>query len=198
MGNPCRNVEISKNQKWFWTKRNRVSYILLAREKCQALKNESGLEYGEDTLTLVKSGLEYGEDTLTLVKSGVEYGEDTLTLVRKYCRNKEAVARQKNNIVFDLRCKSEGILPTALRLRAPIRTPAGRRIAEKAGRQFLNEHPQMSNSRVRKIQDDLKWTDIGFCRHLNEEDFERLQPWQTKQPVQLCFGNFVFGTGPAV
>ena len=29
MGNPCRNVEISKIQKRFWTKRKRVSYKLL-------------------------------------------------------------------------------------------------------------------------------------------------------------------------
>ena len=97
----------------------------------------------------------------------MEYGEDTLTLERKYCRNKEAKALQKKkkkNNVFDLRCKSEGILPTGLRLRAPIRTPAGRRIAKKAGRRFLNEHLRMSNPWVRKIHDDLNGPILDYAR----------------------------------
>ena len=37
MDDPCRSVKITKTKERFWTKRNRLSYKLLAREKRQAL-----------------------------------------------------------------------------------------------------------------------------------------------------------------
>ena len=37
-----------------------------------------------------------------------EYGKETVALIRRYSKGKESIARHRNNIIFDLRCKKHG------------------------------------------------------------------------------------------
>ena len=40
--------------------------------------------------------------------------------------------------IFSMRCRDEGVLPTSLRIRPPVKTREGYRIAEQAGKAFLS------------------------------------------------------------
>ena len=101
-----------------------------------------------------------------------EYGKETVALIRCYSKGKESIARHRNNIIFDLRCKKHGILPPSLRIKPPIPTVEGQRIARQAGQQFLNEHLRVANYRKAKLTEELKWTELGLRRRLNEHDYK--------------------------
>ena len=83
-------------------------------------------------------------------------------------------ARFKNHVIFSLRCKHEGFLPKSLVIRSPIDTERGRKIADRANRQFLNERLRVSNFRLRQLEDERKWREIGLRRTVSDEDFERI------------------------
>ena len=101
-----------------------------------------------------------------------EYWKEIVALIRRYSKEKESIARHRNNIIFDLRCKKHGILPPSLRIKPPIPTVEGQRIARQAGQQFLNEHLRVANYRKAKLTEELKWTELGLRRRLNEHDYK--------------------------
>ena len=102
------------------------------------------------------------------------YGKQTQAVSADYGKCLEKLARFKNHVVFSARCKKERVIPPSLQIRAPINTQRGREIAAKASRSFLNERLRVANQRVRELQNEQKWREIGLRRSLGEEDYQKV------------------------
>ena len=102
------------------------------------------------------------------------YGEKVASLVRSYGKGVEKLARYKNRVIFNLRCKTSRQIPQSLRVRPPIRTARGQAIAERASFSFLKERIRLSISKKERLEDQRKWTAIGLQRNLREEDFQKV------------------------
>ena len=77
--------------------------------------------------------------------------------------------------MFALRFKQEGIIPRSLAIRPPINIDQGRRIACRAGHQLLRERLRLSNFKLRELEEERKWREIGIRRMVGEEDYERIE-----------------------
>ena len=95
-------------------------------------------------------------------------------ITSSYQRCTEKISKFRNHIVFNARCKRENIIPPSLRIRSPIDTEQGRRIAERAGQQYVNERLRLANYKVRQLEGERKWREIGLQRRLSAEDYARV------------------------
>ena len=77
--------------------------------------------------------------------------------------------------MFALRCKQEGIIPRSLAIRPPINIDQGRRIACRAGHQLLRERLRLPNFKLRELEEEQKWREIGIRRMVSEEVYERIK-----------------------
>ena len=103
------------------------------------------------------------------------YGPRITSLISRYERNKEKTARFKNHLVFNLHCKTERILPKSLEIRPPINTSRGWDIARHASHQFLNERIQLSTFKLKQLEDERKWLELGLHRNVSEGDFLKIE-----------------------
>ena len=65
------------------------------------------------------------------------YGAAILDKVRNYGKTAERLARYKNHVIFNLRCKSSRITSPSLRVKPPFSTPNAWRTANRASQGFL-------------------------------------------------------------
>ena len=108
----------------------------------------------------------------TLLRTNYDSG--AVSLANSYGRCLEKLAKFRNHIVFSARCKKTGLIPPSLQIKSPVATERGKAIASRASRQFLNERLRVANYKVRQLEDELKWTELGLRRKLNTDDFTRL------------------------
>ena len=101
------------------------------------------------------------------------YGESTVRAVTTYTEVLEKQANFRNHVVFNARCKNSGVIPPSLRIKSPIDTTRGHEIAERASRQFLNERLRLANYKLRKLEEERKWREIGLRRTPTDTDFEQ-------------------------
>ena len=102
------------------------------------------------------------------------YGENVVSLVSKYGKCAEGVARFKNHVVFNLRCKSSRLIPPSLRIKPPVRTERAAAIAEKASFGFLKERVRVSIQKKQRLEEERKWIAIGLKRQLSDDDFHKV------------------------
>ena len=102
------------------------------------------------------------------------YGQSIVELTSKYGRCRERIARYKNHVIFNLRCKEQGIIPRSLHVKSPIDTERGKRIASRASEQFVNERLRLTNYRLRQLEDERKWREIGLRRAMSQEHFAKI------------------------
>ena len=102
------------------------------------------------------------------------YGRETTNLVKSYERCVEKLARYKNHVVFNLRCKSSGVVPPCLRVRPPLKTVRAQRIAERASEGFLQERIREAVVKKKRLDDDRKWIALGLKRRLHQDDFDKV------------------------
>ena len=76
--------------------------------------------------------------------------------------------------MFSARCKRVGILPLSLRIRSPVPSPVGSRIAKKAGYQFLNERLRVANQKVRHLEEEKELIDGELRGVLSGDDYHKL------------------------
>ena len=60
------------------------------------------------------------------------YGQETIKIVRKAENTTRQLARHRNHLVFNLKCKGECVIPPSLRLKRPINSVKARNIVEKS------------------------------------------------------------------
>ena len=107
------------------------------------------------------------------------YGNNTAKLSAAYGKCLEKIARHRNHVVYSLRCKEEGYIPKSLRMKSPVDTVEGQAIAQRPSRQFLNERLRLANHRLRQLEEEKKWREIGLQRALSATDAERVKKMAT-------------------
>ena len=73
------------------------------------------------------------------------YGQGTIKIVRKAENTTCQIARHRNHLVFNLRCKGECVIPPSLRLKCPINSDKARNIVERTRKNFLPETIDSAN-----------------------------------------------------
>ena len=81
------------------------------------------------------------------------YGQGTIKIVRKAENTTRQIARHRNHLVFNLRCKGECVIPPSLRLKCPINSDKVRNIVEKARKNLLRERIRPTNQKISHLQD---------------------------------------------
>ena len=114
------------------------------------------------------------------------YGVEAMKLTTSYGKCMDKLAKFRNHVAFSARSKKVGLIPPSLKIKPPIDTTQGWKIADRASRQFLNERLRVANYRVHQLEDERKWTEIGLRRVLNEEDFKRIDQL-TKEKAERSF-----------
>ena len=98
-----------------------------------------------------------------------------MNLANSYGKCLERLAKFRNHVVFSARCKQSNLIPPSLKVKPPINTERGKTIANRASRQFLDERLRVANYKVRHLEDELKWTELGIRRQLNTDDVTKLE-----------------------
>ena len=72
-------------------------------------------------------------------------------------------------------------------MRSPIDTEEGRSVARRASNQFLNKRVRLTNSnhRLRRLEDERKWREIGLQRALSKTDAEKVKKIATHNAEQV-------------
>ena len=81
------------------------------------------------------------------------YEQETIKIVRKAENTTRQLARHRNHLVFNLRCKGECVIPPSLRLKCPINSVKARNIVEKARKNLLRERIWLTNQKISHLQD---------------------------------------------
>ena len=113
------------------------------------------------------------------------YGKDTTAFTVGYDRCVEKISRFKNHVAFSARCKKEKVVPPSLRIRSPVDTERGRAIADHASQQFLNERLRVANFRLRELEDERKWREIGLQRRLSSTDYTQVKTMSEAKSEEL-------------
>ena len=108
-----------------------------------------------------------------------------MKLVKSYESTLEKQAHFRSHVIFNARCKRTGVLPPSLRIRPPILTNRGWEIAQRAGRQFLNERLRLANFKLRQLEEDRKWTELGLRRTLSSTDFNQVKKINEEQAQRV-------------
>ena len=66
-----------------------------------------------------------------------KYGADVTALARKYVKSAMRIARHKEHLTFNHRCRRYGIVPPFLRVKPLVRNTLGMKVAERSSHQFL-------------------------------------------------------------
>lgn len=103
------------------------------------------------------------------------YGAAVLGQVRSFGKRAEKLARYKNHVNFNLRCKSSGVTPPSLRVKPPISTPHARSIANRASQGFLRERLRIAIREKHRLEEEQKWSTIGLQRALSDDDFQKIK-----------------------
>ena len=119
------------------------------------------------------------------------YDSEAVSLTNGYGKCLEKLAKFRNHVVFTARCKKTGLTPPSLKINSPIATERGRAIASRASRQFLDERLRVANYKVRQLEDERKWTELGLLglrRRLSTDDFERVDKINKEQAERTFIG----------
>ena len=77
-----------------------------------------------------------------------EFGAENVTILREWEKLEKKMAGFKNQRRFTLRCKSQKITPTSLKLKSNIKTPRGKRILGRAEKQLIEERIRAINNTI--------------------------------------------------
>ena len=79
---------------------------------------------------------------------GREFGLENVAILRKWEQLEKKIANFTNHRRFTLRCLSQRITPTSLKLRSNVKSFKGKRILERAERQLANEWVRIINNTI--------------------------------------------------
>ena len=102
------------------------------------------------------------------------YGEDVGNLVSAYGKCLLKLSKCKNQVVFSARCKKVCFVPQSLRVKSPVDSAKGWKIASNAGNRFLNERPRIANQNGLELVEERQWRELGLMRTLSKADLNRV------------------------
>ena len=80
-----------------------------------------------------------------------QYSTQVLQLARSLIRLRTRLARQKQQLTFNIRCKHLQLLPRSLCLRPMVKTPEGYRIARQTGFRFLRARINENTRNIKSL-----------------------------------------------
>ena len=84
----------------------------------------------------------------------VQFGQESVHQLRQLEHRQKKIARYRNHIVFDLRCRDESVTPPSLSLHVPVPSARAREITRKAEKQLLRERLRVNNNKLQQLQKD--------------------------------------------
>ncbi len=81
------------------------------------------------------------------------YGQNTVKIIREWDKNGKKLARSRNHLVFNLRCKDEEVCPSSLKIKCPIKTKTAEDIVIKARKDLLRERIRITHNKVNHLED---------------------------------------------
>ena len=82
-------------------------------------------------------------------------GQPAIRAVRKLGELEQKVARYRNHVVFNLRCRDEAITPPSLRLKCPIRSKRAQDIVRKAEKELVKERIRCNKNKLDSPKSDI-------------------------------------------
>ena len=96
-------------------------------------------------------------------------GEEGFRFARRYEATCLKLSRYSNHTIFNHRCKKLGVVPRGLRVPCLVRTAEGKRIADKASREFVRERLRVTERRKKDLLEDKKWMELGLERRIGSD-----------------------------
>ena len=118
-----------------------------------------------------------------------EFGQDFVKTVRKWDKFERKIARHKNHLVFSLRCKDEGIIPSSLRIRSPINTSNARNIIEKARKGLLQERIRVTTNKLNTFESESKKCRESVVLTLPSDRLSQVRYFVTRSRETVFFEN---------
>ena len=97
------------------------------------------------------------------------YGQSVVKDVRELETIEKKIARQRNHLVYTLRCKQSEVTPPSLRLRCPVKTNNALRIVKRAELQLMNERIRCINNKVSQLRCRAADIDLDLNNRLPPE-----------------------------
>ncbi|XP_072025296.1 uncharacterized protein [Amphiura filiformis] len=82
------------------------------------------------------------------------YGQESVKQLRDLEGVGKKIARHRNHLVFNLRCKELHITPRSLQLKCPINTVKAREIVDKAKQQLVRERIRLINNKLESLKEE--------------------------------------------
>ena len=98
----------------------------------------------------------------------IQYGREMNQNFGRWEKLKMKMVDFSNHRRFSLRCLSEGLIPTSIKLRTNIRTPKGQHIIYKAEKSLLNERIRSINNTITMLK-----LQVDTCIDLLEMNLDR-------------------------
>ena len=98
-----------------------------------------------------------------------------MKLCRNYVTTARRIARQKQHIAFNSRCRRYQLTPRSLRVKPLVDTAEGRQIAQRASAQFLAARINENYRTLRKLQHDMRLQGGQLSQELQAQDVTSLE-----------------------
>ena len=102
------------------------------------------------------------------------YGSSTQKLVRQHENSLHRRAQCSNCHIFNMRCRDEGVIPASLRIKPPVKTRQGYRIAECASRAFLSARIRETYLRKHELTSKVNMLQGGLGTELSTADYQKV------------------------
>ena len=83
-----------------------------------------------------------------------QHGRDVLQQLRKLEKIVDKLARWRNHLIFNIRCRKSNITPKTLQLKSPINGEKARDILHRAEQRLLNIRIAQCTFRIRKLSEE--------------------------------------------
>ena len=104
-----------------------------------------------------------------------KYGQDTVKDIRRTEALEKKLARNRNHLVFSLRCKEEGLTPASLNLKCPIRTQKAQDIISKAKRGLLCERIRVCVGTIKGLRNNIDIQTDNVVNKLHADDADTVR-----------------------
>ena len=103
-----------------------------------------------------------------------KYDHKIKTRIREYEKCLIRKSSLTNDLIFNIKCRNEGLIPRSLRVKALISSTSGRKIAERASRSFLQERIRMNHYDKVRAEKDSVLHEKEIKKVLSNEDYEKV------------------------
>ena len=100
------------------------------------------------------------------------YGQDCVKELRQCESYERKLSRQRNHLVFSLRCKDEGIIPASLQISCPIKTKRAQEIILKAKKDLLRERIRITSQKIENFKNRIVSAKDNLLGKLTDKESE--------------------------